>query len=623
VRHERSNILSHDEFNMSDLTNKSGKFLPPGINPSESPPYYEMNAYMFQGLCRDLLDKETEITTCDIYGKRGQSQYGIDLLAHRPLNEGIEVGQCKCYKSFPPAEIRKATDEFFKYWEHWSDEHVKRFILFVACDMSDRNQQDEIISQKKCFADKGIAYEAWSAAGITNKIRPYPSIASTYFTGSDYWVNHICGTAPVAALSGETSRGQVSATAFAVLDNQLGQIAKFLSGETEQRLEEMRTKWREGHKKDVKIWLNDLKNNGGFWNVLSPEVKSKLLRFEASLELALTGNVSSAKILAEQAHGIAPAENDSKLRALIAYREFGTEPALKILAGQEDIDALNLKAGLLLELGEFEKCRLTLQSATTSYDINPETLRIRALLNLLAHDIELAQLDIRKATELAPTWESIRFVHAIIGYYSSFTLSALPSRLPPWPEPIDWALVKRDDVSITRLRDAEENFRMLAEELEKEEEDKERLNSWRLACMANDPERRDIATNYCKDLLWNNPTGYSAIAWAIARNFGIDLNPSEKALKELIDSGKAGIPHVIALVNCYLVLQKAKLAIKLLADAKTLFDKNQGDVLWVLWHVQSLVVDDNPEAALEIIDRSEFKDKLRYVRVMTQIIGLP
>ena len=436
-------------------------------------------------------------------------------------------------------------------------------------------------------------------------------------TPSDYWANYICGTAPVAPLSGETSRAQVSATAFAVLDNQLGQIAKLVSGEPEQRLEEMRTKWREGRKKDVKIWLNNLKNSGGLWTVLSPEVKSKLLRFEASLELEMTGDVSFAQKLADQAHSFAPAENDSKLRALITYKEFGPEPALKVLAGQEDIDALNLKAGLLLELGEFEECRLTLESANTSYEPNPETLRISALLKLLTHDIGLAQLDIRKATELAPTWESIRFVAAVIDYHSSLALSALPGQLPSWPEPIDWALVKRDDVSITRLRDAEENFKKLAENTEKEEEEQEGLNAWRLACLANDPERRDMAIKYCVALLQNDPTRYQAIAWAIARNFGIDLGPSEKALKELIDSGKAEIPHIIVLVNCYLVLRKAKPAIKLLADTKALFDKNQGNLLWVLWHVQSLVVDDNPETALEIIEGSGFKDELRHVQVMT------
>lgn len=601
---------------MSKQFNKPNYFLPPGISPGEPPPYHRMDAILFQGLCRDLLDKEPGITTCEIYGKSGQAQYGVDLLAHRAINEGVEVGQCKCYKSFPPVEIRKASEEFFKYWGHWSDKFVKRFILFVACDMSDRNQQDEIISQKKCFADKGIAYEAWSATGITNKIRSYPGIVSTYLGPPDYWVSYICGAAPVAPLSGETSRPQVSATAFAVLDNQLTQLAKLVSGETEQRLEEMRTKWREGRKGDVKTWLNDLKNNDGLWTVLPPEVKSKLLRFEASLELAMTGDVSFAKKLADQAHCITPAENDSKLRALIAYKEFGAEPALKILAGQEDIDALNLKAGLLLESGELEECRLTLESATNGYEPNPETLRIRALLNLLTHDVGLAQLDITKATELAPTWQSIRFVHAIIDYYSSLSLSALPSLLPPWPEPIDWALVKRDDVSIKRLRDAEENFRKLAEGIEQDEEDQERLGAWRLACLANDPERREVAANYCRDLLQSDPTRYPAIPWSIARNFGIDLGPSERALKELVDSGNAKIPHIVALVNCYLVLQKARIAIKLLADTKDIFDKNQGNVLWVLWHVQSLVVDNDPETALQIIEGSEFKDKLRHVRVM-------
>jgi hypothetical protein len=125
--------------------------MPPGIRPGESPPFHKLGEYTFQDLCRDLFEEEEEIATCNVYGERGQSQDGIDLLCLRRGGDGIEVGQCKSYKDFPPREIREASNKFFEHWDRWSKENVKRFILFVACDLSKRKRVDEIIVQRKRF----------------------------------------------------------------------------------------------------------------------------------------------------------------------------------------------------------------------------------------------------------------------------------------------------------------------------------------------------------------------------------------------------------------------------------------------------------------------------------------
>ena len=80
-----------------------------------------------------------------------------------------EVGQCKCYDDFPPAEIRKASEEFLGHLEYWQQQ-VKRFILFVACDLDRTQQQDEICTQKEKFAKYGIDYEAWSARTLRRNL---------------------------------------------------------------------------------------------------------------------------------------------------------------------------------------------------------------------------------------------------------------------------------------------------------------------------------------------------------------------------------------------------------------------------------------------------------------------
>jgi hypothetical protein len=342
--------------------------MPPGIRPGEIPPFHELGEYRFQELCRDIFDTEPGISMCEVYGPRGQSQYGIDLLAHR--QNGIEVGQCKCYKSFPAARVKKASEEFFEHWDRWSKENVKRFILFVTCDLSKTQQQDEIIVQKKCFKSYGIAYEAWSAAKIRNKLRPRPDIVSTYCTPAYHWMQVICGqAAPPSPWIGEVGV-QPSVLVQGATISDVEKLALQMSGEMEQRLELMRGAWREGKREEPVKWVKDLRENEARWQIISPGVKAKVLRFQASLELDITRNVVLARQLADEAKRLSPHDNDSRLRALIAYQEDGPEAALKLLEGQEDVESLNLKAAFLLELGRLEACQTILNFASGGLESN-------------------------------------------------------------------------------------------------------------------------------------------------------------------------------------------------------------------------------------------------------------
>ena len=342
--------------------------MPPGIRPGEIPQFHELGEYRFQELCREIFDTEPGISMCEVYGSRGQSQYGIDLLAHR--QNGIEVGQCKCYKSFPAASVKRASKEFFEYWDRWSKENVKRFILFVACDLSKTQQQDEIIVQRKRFKSYGIAYEAWSAAKIRNKLRPTPGIVSTYLTPPDYWVQIICGQVPLTS----QWRGQVGVQPsflpqVATVEDVEGLILQ-ISDEIEQHLESMREAWREGRRGEAVKWVKDLRENKTRWRIISPGVKAKVLRFQATLELDITRNVVRARQLADEAGGLYPHDNDSRLRALIAYYEDGPEAALKLLEGQQEVESLNLKAAFLLELGRLEECQAILNFASGGLESN-------------------------------------------------------------------------------------------------------------------------------------------------------------------------------------------------------------------------------------------------------------
>jgi len=222
-----------------------------------------MGAYRFEEMCRDLLSTEPDIATCDIYGKQGQTQHGIDVLAYRRSSDGIEVGQCKCYADFPPRKIRAVSEAFFQHWNTWSGRNVKRFILFVASDLKTRQRQDEIETQRERFAQVGIVYEVWSAATIRNKLRPHSGIVANYLEPREYWVSVICGKSLLA-----TGYGQEPAdTVNIALISQLDQMAVHLSGEGEDQIERLREAWREGRRTETLQGIADLKDNSLAWSL--------------------------------------------------------------------------------------------------------------------------------------------------------------------------------------------------------------------------------------------------------------------------------------------------------------------------------------------------------------------
>src|SRR3569832_1657097 len=154
----------------------------------------------------------------------------------------------------------------------------------------------------------------------------------------------------------------------------------------------------------------------------------------------------------------------------------------------------------------------------TKLQPNAETFRIRALAFLLSKSLDQAQLEIQKALELQPNWESIRIAAAMIDYFGALSPVVLPRRIVQWPEPIEWSYVRSEDQSLTRLRDASKIFQELAQQPFREKDERQVLESWYLACLANDSERQKEMVEYCQKLLASDPTHYRAIAWVTARN---------------------------------------------------------------------------------------------------------
>jgi tetratricopeptide (TPR) repeat protein len=229
---------------------------------------------------------------------------------------------------------------------------------------------------------------------------------------------------------------------------------------------------------------------------------------------------------------------------------------------------------------------------------NAETFRILALAHLAKKNLAQARLEIQKGLELQPNWDSLQFTAAMIDYFSGLAVPALPDRIVPWPEPVTWALVKRDDESLQRFREAARTFTNLAERSHMEQEERSTLQSWVLACFANDPERQDQAASYCTACLIADPLHYRAIIWASARKLPVDLSPSETALSALVSEGRADCSRILALLTRYLDSKRPTEALRLLESTEHQFQEDHAENLWTFWVAQTRILAGDPAAAL-------------------------
>lgn len=571
--------------------------LPPGIRQGEQPPYHQLDEYLFQDMCCDLFQTEPEITSCSIYGTRGQSQYGIDLLAQR-RDGGIEVGQCKKYQQFSAKEIVRTSDEFFNHWDHWKNKGVKRFILFVSCPLDRQEQQEEVLHQKERFKEFGIEYEVWHSRVLTMKLAPNPNIVCRYFSPADYWVSYICGPTAVPLVT--QSRGTVVISE--ILSHQLTYLSGRLASEIQSQLERMRALWRQGRLTEAQQWVKDVKDDTHVWLALPADLRARLLRFEASIELEQKADLSHVKQLALEADDLCASIEGLRLKALITYREKGAAAAVQTLKWQEDVDTLNLMAALFLEMNEYDKCSRVIEHIMSRLVPNAETYRVRSLLNLCLGNLAQARLDAQEALNREPYWRSIQMAAAMVYYYSAMSAPAMPHGVPAWPEPVAWQLIRRDNESLRYLESASQLFASLLGAAELDVEERRRLQAWRLASVANHPRLQDEALDYCRSVLEDDPSNAYVVAWAINRNMAADLTSSLTAFEDLIREGRASLLHIIIVVSFYLSNGMGSKALELLGNTRSIFEQNDAEDLWVIWKSRCLVVDGNLDEALKMVD---------------------
>ena len=541
------------------------------------PRFFEMSEYDFQDFCCELFEQEPRIASCEVYGKRGETQKGVDLFARTSSGGVTEVGQCKCTHRFPPAEIRKATSAFLAHWDFWAAQQVRRFILFVACDLNSAHQQDEITCQQKLFFEKGIRYEAWSARRIAKQLKPRREIANEYFDADV--VDRLCGRLSVSSPPPSPAHLAIVDEALA---RQLESMTSLVSRAVSTELEAIRSVYREGRAGEALRRLESLLGEPS----LPAAVRSELLVLAARAELDRQGPDAARKLLARVPKALPSA---ARLTALVEYRATGLpDHALALLSPLNDLASRQLAAAVLLEVGRLAAAASVLHELPAE-PADPETLRLSAFLHLLEGRLQQAQLAIAEALELEPRWASLRWAAGMIAYHHSISPALPRLHLAPWPEPINWHFVRRDDTSVTRLNEAALHFGDLLRATDPPPAERCRLETWYLASLANNPERQAEADTFCRTILEDQPAHAPAVLWAVARNFDVDLKQPRRSLEALVRAAQhPEYEQVLALMAIYLSHKQHRKALALIDQERPLFEEAHASRLWAYWRVLAL-----------------------------------
>lgn len=489
-----------------------------------APFFQEIEWRNFQRLCNELFSHEPGIATSDEYGPPGQHQHGIDLLALiRP--SGIAVAQCKRETSFSVKKIQTASDEFFAHWGHWKEKDVRQFVLFVACEVNRTEFQDEKLKQRERFAKHGITYELWGATTLAIKLRPYRTIARTYFDSDDI-VTAICGPAIESAA---TTAG------VAFMTNRVGILTTEVEALKGKELESLREFSRAGEQSRALAGIAEIKD-APTWLDHTSALRARVLRLEAAFRLNRDRDTELAAQLIREARQLDPSGDFQTIDGYLTYCRRDASVALSFVSEPKSIEAQNLRWSLLLETHALDV--LSRESSAPAYPPDAEGLRILALLALARADVPSAQVAVARAVEFAPSRRSIRLAKAVVNYFSALSPAAEGLGRLAWAVPVSWIFVKRDATSVAALGAAETEFYAAAQHPDCLPPERENLQVWRLACIACVDQRQADAAALVQEILTANPASYGAIVWALHRGFFFDRAAAEVALRKRLVSSR-------------------------------------------------------------------------------------
>jgi tetratricopeptide (TPR) repeat protein len=561
--------------------------ITPPVSSRYPPPLWQIGEYEFQNLTVELLAREPDLKAARLHGGRGYGQFGVDAIAEI-RDGGKAAASCKCSEDASVALIKKACEEFDQHKRRWKQEDCRRFFVVVAGYADAPKVQQEETKQKRRYKGRGILFELWDGTIIVQKIGPHPELVHKYLR-SDTWQSILCG--PQYAPPGYVPS--------ATKDAEASRLREYLAESTSREIESLRAALRRGHRAEVGDKLTALRRNRSLWSELTPEIQASALRLQAGLALDM-GNVDEAESLVAEAAALCTTEGAVGLRMRIRLQKLGPEEALATLPpGDGGAESLCARGSLLLVLGRLDEAALALEAA---YDRKPDdvdAVRLLALIAVMRGDVPRALSLVEESIRLAGDWEIVRRTRAVIFYLSALSSAQLQSPACAIPDAIDWAFVRRDDESARRLADAAEVFRRMAEDPDRPLADRQTLEIWWLACLANLPAENATAAETCARLISKHPCNIYAVPWAMVRDYAVDFPRAAAIAEQSIEAMPTNVGPILVVIACSVRVNDHAAAKEILSRHRARFESQHLMEIWNHWWMVVLLMSGDAQGALE------------------------
>ncbi|MBP2707391.1 hypothetical protein JOL79_26760 [Microbispora sp. RL4-1S] len=147
----------------------------PVIGKLEILPFTALSWEDFERLQWRVMHDVEGLRHAQIYGDRGQAQYGLDIVALAPDGIGVAL-QSKKYTKFGAVEIRAAVKKFRTTERPFL---VDRLIIGVASTVRRTGAMEELCEQSKTL--QPISLELWDAQRLSYLLRGRPEIVIEFF----------------------------------------------------------------------------------------------------------------------------------------------------------------------------------------------------------------------------------------------------------------------------------------------------------------------------------------------------------------------------------------------------------------------------------------------------------
>jgi NACHT domain len=178
---------------------------PPTVTNLQELPFNELTWENFEKLCLRLARGESDIEHCQLYGRRGQSQEGIDIYARLERTREYVVYQCKRVAQFGPVDLAGAVENFLS--GKWGTK-ASTFVLCTQVSLEPRELADELEKQAGLLGSKNVSLVSWDSRQLSQKLKNCPEIVNDFF--SKAWVTAFCGKEAASSLQTRLDASQVS-----------------------------------------------------------------------------------------------------------------------------------------------------------------------------------------------------------------------------------------------------------------------------------------------------------------------------------------------------------------------------------------------------------------------------